>query len=197
MEENKNKNKKKPRYDYNDYTDSSGYKYNKISILEAIVQSYRVITDEGDDNSLSNKDRGNNNMEIGGYIKNYEGFNVSKALEWAKNNVGPKSVGRCARYVRSMLEAGGMNTEGRPVSAYQYAGYLPKKGFKHIASLSTKSEQAAWSNSNALPGDIAVMAHGQHGHICMFTGKQWVSDFVQNNMWPYSGDGLVNIFRYG
>lgn len=195
MEENKNI--KKPHYDYNDYTDSSGYKYNKISILEAIVQSYRVITDEGDDNSLSSKDRGNNNMEIGGYIKNYEGFNVSKALEWAKNNVGPKSVGRCARYVRSMLEAGGMNTAGRPVSAYQYAGYLPKKGFKHIASLSTKSEQAAWSNSNALPGDIAVMAHGQHGHICMFTGKQWVSDFVQNNMWPYSGDGLVNIFRYG
>lgn len=198
MEENKNKNKKKPVYDYNDYTDSSGRKYNKISILEAIVQSYRDITDMGDDNSfLSNKDRGNNNMEIGGYIKNYEGFNVSKALEWAKNNVGPKSVGRCARYVRSMLEAGGMNTAGRPVSAYQYAGYLPKKGFKHIASLSSKSEQAAWSNSKALPGDIAVMAHGQHGHICMFTGKQWVSDFVQNNMWPYSGDGLVNIFRYG
>ena len=198
MEENKNKNKKKPVYDYNDYTDSSGRKYNKISILEAIVQSYRDITDMGDDNSfLSNKDRGNNKMEIGGYIKNYEGFNVSKALEWAKNNVGPKSIGRCARYVRSMLEAGGMNTAGRPVSAYQYAGYLPKKGFKHIASLSTKSEQAAWSNSNALPGDIAVMAHGQHGHICMFTGKQWVSDFVQNNMWPYSGDGLVNIFRYG
>ena len=82
MEENKNKNKKKPRYDYNDYTDSSGYKYNKISILEAIVQSYRVITDEGDDNSLSSKDRGNNNMEIGGYIKNYEGFNISKALEF-------------------------------------------------------------------------------------------------------------------
>ena len=198
MEENKNKNKKKPVYDYNDYTDSSGRKYNKISILEAIVQSYRDITDMGDDNSfLSNKDRGNNKMEIGGYIKNYEGFNVSKALEWAKNNVGPKSVGRCARYVRSMLEAGGMNTAGRPVSAYQYAGYLPKKGFKHIASLSSKSEQAAWSNSKALPGDIAVMAHGQHGHICMFTGKQWVSDFVQNNMWPYSGDGLVNIFRYG
>ena len=198
MEENKNKNKKKPVYDYNDYTDSSGRKYNKISILEAIVQSYRDITDMGDDNSfLSNKDRGNNKMEIGGYIKNYEGFNVSKALEWAKNNVGPKSIGRCARYVRSMLEAGGMNTAGRPVSAYQYAGYLPKKGFKHIASLSSKSEQAAWSNSKALPGDIAVMAHGQHGHICMFTGKQWVSDFVQNNMWPYSGDGVVNIFRYG
>lgn len=198
MEENKNKNKKKPVYDYNDYTDSSGRKYNKISILEAIVQSYRDITDMGDDNSfLSNKDRGNNKMEIGGYIKNYEGFNVSKALEWAKNNVGPKSIGRCARYVRSMLEAGGMNTAGRPVSAYQYAGYLPKKGFKHIASLSSKSEQAAWTNSKALPGDIAVMAHGQHGHICMFTGKQWVSDFVQNNMWPYSGDGLVNIFRYG
>lgn len=199
MEENKNKNKKKPRYDYNEYTDSSGHKYNKISILEAIVQSYRVITETGDQNSLGNKSGGggNNNMEIGAYIQNYEGFNVSKALEWAKNNVGSKSIGRCARYVRMMLEAGGMNTAGRPVSAYQYAGYLPKKGFKHIAALTTKSEQAAWSKSNALPGDIAVMAHGQHGHICMWTGKQWVSDFVQNNMWPYSGDGLVNIFRYG
>ena len=124
-------------------------------------------------------------------------WDIKKSVDYLSKNALGKSIGCCAKYVRLAIEAGGLSTEGRPVSAYQYAGYLPKKGFKHIASLSSKSEQAAWSNSNALPGDIAVMAHGQHGHICMFTGKQWVSDFVQNNMWPYSGDGLVNIFRYG
>ena len=192
--------KKKQRYDYNEYTDSKGRKYNKVPILEAIIQSYRVVTDMSDlDNPAGTPGGGggNNNMEIGNYIPNYEGFNVSKALEWAKHNVGSKSIGRCARYVRMMLEAGGMSTAGRPVSAYQYAGFLPKKGFKHIAELTTKSEQAAWSQSQAMPGDIAVMSHGQHGHICMWTGKQWVSDFVQNNMWPYAGNGLVNIFRFG
>lgn len=182
-------------YDYNEYTDNKGNKYNKISILEAIIQSYRVVTDTGDgDFNPGNGE--NNTMEIGTFIKNYNGFNVVKALEWAKNNVGIKSVGSCAKYVRQMLEAGGINISGRPSSAYQYAGFLPKIGFKHIAVLKSKSEQLKWSAYQAVPGDIAVMAHGQHGHICMWTGKQWVSDFVQHNMWPYSGDGLVNIFRF-
>lgn len=184
-------------YDYNEYTDEKGEKYNKVSILEAIIQSYRIVTDVSTDGFIPTLDAGHNSMQIGGYVKNYNGFNVSAALTWAKNNVGSKSIGRCARYVRMMMEAGGIDTAGRPVSAYQYAGFLPKKGFKHIAALKTKSEQAQWSASQAMPGDIAVMAHGQHGHICMWTGKQWVSDFVQNNMWPYGGDGLVNIFRFG
>ena len=40
------------------------------------------------------------------------------------------------------------------------------------------------------------MDHGVHGHICMFDGNQWISDFVQNNMWVYGGDGTCYIFRY-
>ena len=95
-----------------------------------------------------------------------------------------------------MLEAGGMSTEGRPVSAYQYAGYLPKKGFKHIGSIYGVSKQAEWASTEAQPGDIAVMEHGEHGHICMWTGYQWVSDFVQRKAWPYAGDGTINIFRF-
>ena len=186
---------KTTNYDYNDKTDENGKQYNNLSLLEAIIQSVRFSTDP-DDANISNGG-GDNNMSVGSYIPNYEGFNVKAALEWAKKNVGSKSIGHCAKYVRLMMEAGGMSTAGRPGSAYQYAGYLPKKGFKHIATLYGKQQQADWSKSSAQPGDIAVMAHGKHGHICMWTGVQWVSDFVQNNMWPYSGDGNVNIFRYG
>jgi hypothetical protein len=30
----------------------------------------------------------------------------------------------------------------------------------------------------------------------MWNGRQWISDFYQNNMWPYSGDGTCSIFRW-
>ena len=40
------------------------------------------------------------------------------------------------------------------------------------------------------------MDHGKHGHICMWNGSQWISDFFQNNMWVYSGDGTCYLYRY-
>lgn len=166
------------------FTDEHGKKYSHNSILSGIIYF----------SSFKSMDKVN--LGIGEYIAPIGDFDVNKALMWASKNCGRKSQGACAKYVRLMLESGGINTSGHPVSAYQYAWFLPSKGFKHIMSLKTKSEQSNWSNSSAKPGDIAVMVHGQHGHICMWTGRQWVSDFVQNNMWPYAGDGEVNIFRY-
>lgn len=135
-------------------------------------------------------------VEIGEFVKNIGDFNIVNALKWGSINHKPVSIGQCAKYVRLMLEAGGINTSGHPISAYKYASFLPSKGFKHIATLNGREEQTNFSNTDAIPGDIAVMSHGQHGHICIFTGKQWLSDFPQNNMWPYSGNGVCNIFRY-
>lgn len=42
------------------------------------------------------------------------------------------------------------------------------------------------------------MSHGQHGHICMWNGRQWISDFFQNNMWVYSNpwNSNVDLFRW-
>lgn len=192
-------------FDYNRYTDKDLKVYNKVSLFEALQQASRVETSFGDSDKKGQQGGGNERsnisvkgkMEIGTYIPNKGKFNVQAALEWARNNCCTKSQGKCAKYVRQMIEAGGLSTAGRPVSAYQYASFLPKIGFMHIISLTGKSSQMQWSNTEAQPGDISVMAHGQHGHICMWTGKQWVSDFVQNNMWPYKGDGLCEIFRYG
>ena len=122
-------------------------------------------------------------------------FNINAAISKTKI-AGKKSQGSCAKFVRTYIEAGGVKTTGHPVSAYQYASFLPKIGFTKIASVTGKSNQANWTTTNAHPGDIAVMKHGKHGHICMWTGSYWVSDFIQNRMYPYQDEGTCDIFRY-
>lgn len=122
-------------------------------------------------------------------------WNINDSIEYLNKNVQPKSIGKCAAYVRKAIEAGGLSTNGRPVSAYMYKDFLPKIGFKEIAEISGKLKQKEWTDKNAKSGDIAVMDNGKHGHICMYNGKQWVSDFIQNNMWVYKGDGVCKIFR--
>lgn len=122
-------------------------------------------------------------------------FDIKKAV--AKTRIAKRSSQHsCAKYVRTYLEAGGLNTTGRPVSAYQYSDFLPKLGFKKIADVSGQRHQAEWTSDNAQPGDISVMKHGQHGHICMWTGSAWVSDFVQTRMYPYPDNGRCEIFRF-
>ena len=68
--------------------------------------------------------------------------------------------------------------------------------FQYLHRLLQQDLQYNWSHTNVHPGDIAVINHGKHGHICMWDGKNWVSDFRQNNMWVYAGDGECVIFRY-
>jgi hypothetical protein len=123
-------------------------------------------------------------------------WDIKKAVDYISKNALEKSIGRCARYVRTAIEAGGLSTEGRPASACQYVNFLPTIGFTQIEKITGKVKQYNWSLKNANPGDIAVMNYGKHGHICMWDGKNWVSDFRQNNMWVYKGDGECVIFRY-
>lgn len=161
----------------------------------------------------------NNNVSINPALFKYNpnGFNIRAACEYILKRAYPKydknKCGSCAKAVRSAIDVG-FNTDpdigspknpkcsftgknGRPVSAYQYATFLPKIGFKHIVTLSGNDNQRQWSETQALPGDIAVMAHGKHGHICMWTGEQWVSDYMQyKKMWAYSGNGTCEIFRF-
>lgn len=122
-------------------------------------------------------------------------WNIKDSLVYLNANVQPKSIGKCAAHVRKAIEAGGLSTEGRPVAAYMYKDFLPKIGFNEIAEVTGKIKQREWTDKNAKPGDIAVMSYGKYGHICMYNGKQWVSDFVQNNMWVYKGDGTCKIYR--
>lgn len=133
------------------------------------------------------------------------GFNVADACKFLFNSTGTQSKHQCAKYVRMAMEAGGLSTAGRPTWAWQYhtTGFLSKNGWGHIASINSTQDKE-WTLQNAQPGDIAVMAkpgaESTHpGHIAMFTGKQWISDFKQSNAFVYkdTGNSKVEIYRYG
>lgn len=123
-------------------------------------------------------------------------FNIKNAIDYGMKILKPKSIGACAKHVRLMLEAGGLNTIGHPSAACNYIDFLPKIGFKHIVTLNSRQTQLDFSKNEANIGDIAVMSHGKYGHICIWNGNNWISDFKQNNMWPYTGNGICKIFRY-
>lgn len=120
------------------------------------------------------------------------GLVVEKALQALRANAGQQSKGLCARYVRMALKAGGVTIQpadervptdkrvatatphDRWTDAKYYRVHLAKKHFLEIPR----------DGFVARKGDIAVIENheGGHraGHICMFTGTQWVSDFVQS-----------------
>ena len=108
---------------------------------------------------------------------NNSAWSIPKAVAALNGNAQAKSTGYCARYVRKAINAGGIKTPGNPVSAYLYKGYLKQFGFVQVAPGSYQE------------GDIAVISNfpgHRHGHIQMFNGSQWVSDFQQRDFWPGS-----------
>lgn len=104
---------------------------------------------------------------------NYD-YNPEKAVRYAADHANKKSVSLCAYYVRLSIEAGGCPTFFYPNSACDYKTFLPRLGFKQLSD-SRKPEI----------GDIVVfnaVKNHPHGHIAIWDGKQWISDFKQRNI---------------
>ena len=125
--------------------------------------------------------------DFGGYgvISNTPTWNYKKAIEWLKknahswneyNNLPKKEKGNCAKYLRTALEKAGINTKGHPTDAKDYGQLLQKNGFKEISPNGYVPKE----------GDIRVWqpAPGTRpeGHIHMYDGDQWVSDFKEPNL---------------
>lgn len=85
---------------------------------------------------------------------------------------------KCALHVRLALEAAGASTAGHPVAAKDWGDTLVRAGFRALGE----------DSSHAVKGDIAVIqstSNSASGHIQVFDGTHWVSDFVQpNGFWP-------------
>lgn len=123
--------------------------------------------------------------------KSTKTFDAARAASFLMENAGTTSIGRCAKYVRMSIEAGGISTAGRPVAAQDYVNFLPTIGFNEIKD--TEPHQV---------GDLCVINHGKYGHICMWCGSQWISDFKQrrpvpynsgvNGVWFYRFNGIIN-----
>lgn len=128
-------------------------------------------------------------------------FNIANALKKLETNAKPTSVGKCASFVRTAMEAGGLSTIGRPNWAWEYINWLPTQGWSLVKKCGTLQEQLDYNTKLAQPGDVAVYQKPgcgttQPGHICMWSGKMWISDFRQNKMNVYSGNTPIYVFRY-
>ena len=146
-----------------------------------------------------------------GYTNNYQtsSIDMSNLPEKSKNLVetinktaGSSTRHKCATNVREALESTGFTTSdgstitdkykkaGLAESAYMYDsnGILEDVGFKKIDP-----------NTSPIPGDIEVFGRTngiKHGHIQVFNGDHWVSDFHQSGgskYRPYGSPGL----KYG
>lgn len=100
-------------------------------------------------------------------------WDKDKAVQHLNANARASSKGFCARFVRHAVSAGGIDVPPTS-SAKDYGPSLIAAGFQEISP----------TPSNYEKGDVVVIqpATGHsHGHMAMYNGTQWVSDFKQQN----------------
>ncbi len=98
-------------------------------------------------------------------------WHVEAALKHLNAHAHRGSLGRCAQYVREAVEAEGV-TLVHHVSAKSYGSSLTRVGFQNVGAVSGDFQA----------GDVGIIQpiRGHpHGHICMYNGRHWVSDFIQ------------------
>lgn len=121
-------------------------------------------------------------------------FCVEKATKYLSENGQDKSTHCCAWYTMRALQAGGCPAVILPAQWYRYFmplvqfeeltldGYIPQKGdvvvFERPAWRSWKHISQWW------------------GHIAMYNGEQWISDFKQGKINPYKKHVPYRIYRY-
>ena len=100
-----------------------------------------------------------------------------EAAQYATEQAEKRSVGMCALYVRKAINAGGVPLF-KCGSAWHYKYVLPVLNFHQV------DKQAPLQ-----VGDIVVfqpIGGRKYGHIALWNGKQWVSDFRQRNLIVHS-----------
>ena len=116
-------------------------------------------------------------------------YSNARTADYITKNVAPKSRTMCAGYVIRAMWHGGCPIGLLP--AYAYNKTLPQMGFKEISVEGYKP----------MKGDISVLPTNKYtpfGHIAVYNGKQWVSDFKQKSIYPsgaYRAVGKYQIFR--
>lgn len=105
-------------------------------------------------------------------------LDINKMVQYADTHAKSRSSERCAYACRMAFQAGGMNTVGHPVDAGDYGPFLIRHGASIVSPKGYKP----------LKGDVVVFGksrYHKYGHIEMYNGKGWVSDFKQHSMVPF------------
>ncbi|GLQ97843.1 CHAP domain-containing protein [Dyella mobilis] len=95
-------------------------------------------------------------------------FNATGAANFIDGHAQPHSTNNCAAYVRRAIQWGGVYVTPTN-NAKDYGPNLVAAGFYAVTDAPQK-------------GDVVVIdgiAGHSHGHMAMFDGSKWVSDFKQ------------------
>lgn len=141
-------------------------------------------------------------------IKQKDSWDINKAVDTIKKNAKDESQGECLRYTANAINSG--FGEEKPLSSY-HTGSDPNMGKITSARYSGLALEALGFNripndSVLKKGDIHVfqpskswIAEGHpHGHIEMFDGSKWYSDFAQKTSgvnWGHYSD--MATYRWG
>lgn len=120
------------------------------------------------------------------YSQTYH-YNIDKAIEHLNKHAMTKSHNCCAWYVMRAMQAGRCPIGIFP--AHSYKQILPFYGFKEV------------NTTHYEKGDIIVfpaIKNHKWGHIAMYNGKQWISDFKQKSIIVSKGylKAKYTVFRY-
>ena len=103
------------------------------------------------------------------------GWNVNAAVEYLDNQAkGTVSQKRCAEFTSNAIDHGGIHLQ-RFHSAKDFGSSLLAEGFVAITGDDYKR------------GDVVIIqGFGKHtdGHMAMYDGEHWVSDFKQRTLYP-------------
>ena len=115
----------------------------------------------------------------------YKYYN-DNAVNYATDNVANQSRCMCAWYTMRALQEGGCPIGIAP--AYAYNKILPQIGFAEVTI------------ANYIPqrGDISVLpsnTYSSFGHIAIYNGKYWISDFKQKSIYPSMSFKTVGKYR--
>lgn len=106
-------------------------------------------------------------------------WNKTAAVAHVRWHAGSSSTGNCATFTRQAIEAGGVKM-GHTRDARNYGPLLESGGFRPVGAGETPRE-----------GDVVVIqpyAGGRpEGHMAIFDGQTWFSDFRQRDMWGGPG----------
>jgi hypothetical protein len=112
-------------------------------------------------------------------------LDIEKFVKHLKDNALPGfGQGKCAKFVRKALEAGGAYVTPNTQSAKDYGPILLQIGFREI-------EVKDPDSFRFVKGDVMVMqpyTNGNiNGHVAGYNGSKWISDFVQTDFWAGPG----------
>jgi len=101
-------------------------------------------------------------------------WDVDAAIQYLDNHAAGSSTGYCAKYTAAAIAHGGIYLRGHE-AAQDFGSSLEEAGF------------VEYSGTDYKKGDVVVIqgiAGHKYGHMAMFDGEQWVSDFKQRSLYP-------------